>query len=55
MKILICEDEIGVMNILKRYLKFKGFEADNALNGLDALELIKKREYGIVFLVQDFP
>ena len=55
MKILICEDEIGVVNILKRYLKYKGFDADYALNGKAALELIKSRDYGIVFLDINMP
>jgi len=55
MKMLICEDEIGVVNILKRYLKYKGFDADHALNGRAALELIKSRDYGIVFLDISMP
>jgi Response regulator containing CheY-like receiver, AAA-type ATPase, and DNA-binding domains len=55
MKILICEDEIEVVNILKKYLKYKGFDADHALNGITALELIKSREYGIIFLDINMP
>lgn len=55
MKILICEDEMGVVDILKRYLKHKGFDADHALNGGAALELIKKRNYDIVFLDINMP
>ncbi len=55
MKILICEDEIGVVNILKRYLKYKGFDADHALNGKAAVELIKSRDYGIIFLDINMP
>ena len=55
MKILICEDEIGVADILKRYLKYKGFDTDHAINGKIALELIKKKNYGIVFLDINMP
>lgn len=55
MKILICEDEIEVVNILKRYLKYKGLDADHALNGKIALELIKSRDYGIVFMDINMP
>ena len=55
MKILICEDEIGVVNILKRYLKYKGFDADHALNGKAALELIKSQNYDIVFMDINMP
>ena len=55
MKILICEDEIEVVNILKRFLKYKGFDADYALDGKAALELIKSGNYGIVFLDINMP
>ncbi len=55
MKMLIVEDEIGVVTILKRYLKYKGFDAEHALNGKTALELIKTRDYDIVFLDINIP
>ncbi len=55
MKILICEDEAEVAEILKKYLKYKGFDADHAINGRIALELIKSRDYGIIFLDINMP
>ncbi|MCX5712835.1 MAG: response regulator [Candidatus Omnitrophica bacterium] len=55
MKMLICEDEIGVVKILKRYLKYKGHDADHALNGRIALKKKKKQDYGIVFLDINMP
>lgn len=55
MKILICEDEIEVVNILKKFLKYKGFDADYALDGRAALELIKSGNYGIIFLDINMP
>jgi DNA-binding response OmpR family regulator len=55
MKILICEDEIGVVNILKRYLKFKGFDADYVLDGKAALEKVKTDIYDLVFLDINMP
>lgn len=55
MKILICEDEMGVALVLKKYLKYKGFETDHALDGKAALELIKSRNYDMVFLDINMP
>ena len=55
MKILICEDEIEVANILKKYLKYKGFDADHATDGKAALESITSGSYDIVFLDINMP
>jgi DNA-binding response OmpR family regulator len=55
MKILICEDEIGVADILKKYLKYKGFEAEHAINGRVALELINASDYDIIFMDINMP
>lgn len=55
MKMLICEDEIGVAHVLKKYLKYKGFDSDHALDGKAALELIKSRSYAMVFLDINMP
>ena len=40
---------------MKKYLKHKGFDTDQALDGRAALELIKSRDYGIVFLDINMP
>jgi DNA-binding response OmpR family regulator len=55
MKILVAEDEIGIVNILEKYLKYIGFDVDHALDGKTALELIRSRDYDIVFLDINMP
>ena len=55
MKILVADDEIEIVNILKKFLEHKGFEVDTALDGKVALELIKSRLYSIIFLDVNMP
>jgi DNA-binding response OmpR family regulator len=55
MKILICDDEIEIVNALKKYLTSKGCDVGYALDGKEGLELIKSGDYGIVFLNINMP
>ena len=56
MKALICDDEIGIINILKKFLEYKGLLVDYALDGKEALELIiHETGYDIVFLDVNMP
>ncbi len=55
MKILICDDEIEIVNALKKYLKLKGCDVEYALDGGKGLELLKSGGYDIVFLDINMP
>jgi len=55
MKILICDDEIEIVNVLKKCLESKGLLVNYALDGKEALRLIKERDYDIVFLDHNMP
>lgn len=55
MKILICEDEIGIVKALEQYLKSKGHDVEYALDGKKGRDLIKSKDYGIVFLDINMP
>ncbi len=55
MKILICDDEIEIINVLRKYLKSKGCGVEYALDGEEGLKLIKSGDYGIVFLDINMP
>jgi len=43
MKILIVEDEIGILQFLQQGLEEEGYKITSALDGLTAYELIQKR------------
>ncbi|MEI6862990.1 MAG: response regulator [Candidatus Omnitrophota bacterium] len=55
MKILVCDDEIEIVNIMKEYLKSKGCDVEYALDGKKGLDLIKSMEYDLVFLDINMP
>ncbi len=49
-KILICDDEIGLRKVLRRYAEFEGFEVTEAENGLQSVELCKTNNYDIILM-----
>ena len=56
MKVLICDDEIEIINVLKKFLESKGLLVDCALDGREAVELIiREKGYNIVFLDVNMP
>lgn len=50
-RILICDDEAKIREIIKKYAIFSNYEVVEAENGLDALEKIK--EYKIDLIIMD--
>lgn len=54
-KILWVDDEIDLLKAHMIFLKEKNFDVASASNGIDALEMIKKDSYDIVFLDEQMP
>ena len=50
MKILVCDDEENIRNLMKRFLLMEGLEADTAENGLSAERLLRENPYDAVLL-----
>lgn len=48
MKVIICDDEENIRNLLKRLLKLEGIDADAAENGLSAQRMISSEHYDAV-------
>ena len=42
--ILIVDDEPGIRDIIREFVKAEGYEAFEAANGIEALEIFKKEE-----------
>ena len=55
MKILLVDDEKAIVENIAAFLYQKGYEVDKAYDGLAAWELIKRNEYGLVFLDFNMP
>lgn len=50
LKILIVDDEIKIREVVKEYTKAFGYECDEASNGNEAIEAVKKSDYDCVIL-----
>lgn len=55
MKLLIVDDCADIVNILSCFMKLSGHEADKALNGLEAAELLKNTSYDAVITDAEMP
>ncbi|HBL84081.1 MAG: DNA-binding response regulator [Clostridiales bacterium GWF2_38_85] len=49
-KILIVDDEAKIREVIREYSEFKGFQADEAANGMDAIDKVKKNDYDLIIL-----
>jgi CheY-like chemotaxis protein len=54
-RILWVDDEIDLLRAHTRLLEQKGYNVDTASNGEDAVELVQRNEYGLVFLDEIMP
>lgn len=49
-KILICDDEIGLRKVLRRYAEFEGFEVMEASNGREGVDLALQNDFDIIIM-----
>lgn len=49
-KILIVDDEAKIRNMIRKYAEHEGFEVDEAINGLDAVNKCKTHQYDLVIM-----
>lgn len=49
-KILICDDEIGIRTVLKRYATFEGYEVMEAGDGTEAVDLCRENKFDIIIM-----
>ena len=48
--ILVCDDDPLIVNSIALHLQKEGYQVVKAYNGLEALEIIKKREIHLILL-----
>jgi CheY-like chemotaxis protein len=53
--ILWADDEIDLLKPHILFLKEKGYDVETATSGNDAIDLVKKKEYDLVFLDENMP
>lgn len=49
-RLLIVDDEKNIREVVREYAALNGYEADEAENGIDAVELVKQNHYDCVIL-----
>ena len=49
-RILVCDDEKDIVSALRIYLSNENYEVEEAYNGIQALEILKKKEIHLVIL-----
>ena len=49
-KILVVDDEANIREVIREYVEFKGYECDEAVDGMDAVEHVKKEDYDLIIL-----
>ena len=50
MKILVCDDEALIRNVIKEYLLLENYEVFEAENGIDAIDVIKNNDIDLVIM-----
>lgn len=50
MKILICDDESLIRQVIKEYLNLEGYEVDEAVDGEDAVNKAKVNNYALIIM-----
>lgn len=48
--ILIVDDEQGIRDVLREYLELEGYEADEAVDGMDAIRKAKEKDYDLIVM-----
>ena len=50
MKLLIVDDEQKIRELIVKYAVFEGYEADQAENGMDAIEKARQTQYDLIIM-----
>lgn len=55
MKLLIVDDSVDITSILSSFLELSGHEIDKALDGVEAVELLRNNSYDVVITDGEMP
>lgn len=50
MTILIVDDEANIRSMIRKYASYEGYQADEAADGLEAVEKCRKHDYDLVIM-----
>ncbi len=49
-KILVVDDEYRIRQIIRKYAEFEGFEVEEAVDGMQAIEICRKEEFDLIIM-----
>ncbi|MBQ1507396.1 MAG: response regulator transcription factor [Ruminococcus sp.] len=49
-KILVVDDEFRIRQIIRKYAEFEGFEVEEAVDGMQAIEVCRKNSYDLIIM-----
>jgi two-component system, OmpR family, response regulator ResD len=50
MKVLIVDDEAGIRAVIREYVEFEGFKAEEARDGMEAVDLCRANDYDMIIM-----
>ncbi len=50
MKILVCDDEVLIRDVIKEYLKLEHYQVYEASNGIEAIDVVTKRDIDLIIM-----
>ena len=50
MKLLIADDEQRIRELIKKYASYEGYEVDEAEDGMQAVEMCRRKDYDLIVL-----
>lgn len=49
-KILIVDDEFRIRQIIRKYAEFEGFEVEEAVDGMEAIEICRGKDFDLIIM-----
>ncbi|HCA04946.1 MAG TPA: DNA-binding response regulator [Ruminococcaceae bacterium] len=49
-QILVVDDEFRIRQIIRKYAEFEGYEVEEAVDGMQAIEICRKKEFDLIIM-----
>lgn len=49
-RILVVDDEFRIRQLIRKYAEFEGFEVDEAVDGMQAIEICRKEDFDLIIM-----